>query len=818
MDNNTFFSAKNTDLIYTICRDEVQKKTQYNIDSNKKYYKVFGNIMQIVHKHSPNQNDLTILNNKTIGKTIPYLIGEIRKKNLKDGPLIPSNNIVNAPTIMRESIASMNNIHNINGLPISFRASNERDSDSDSLKNNLDRIINERRDVHEMPEPINLTINDTDTYEDPGILMKKKMNEREIIGNIQNQHKPNLQQNNITRNNTPPKIQRTLLETKKEPTNPEISLDSYDLSNGALNDLYGDLDLSSGDLDLSRGDLDLSRDNTNNTNNTDISGLNTYNPDNDDIDPMKLFEMQNQQRNIENDNYKKIQQDAMDFETKQQVDNLIVDKMKDKLDNKNYMVEQKFQNSLNMDISDINISDRNISDNMNQINVDTMRGQLDDRLEKSLNNIIPPTANDLRISQDNDLSQESIAYEKLKSESSNRKYINRENLLVINSGDRDWFNESEDRYSFQIRFEPSIDSYEMVPKIDSNGLTVRHKLKNGKYTGDIVYEKKFFKGDQGLGVDVIYKNIVSFELVRVLMAIENFIIPFDNRFFIDYKSLPYIALKIDELQPLYSGTNSRVNKTFAKLLFDKDHVNEVVVSPKQAAAAYSTKYSRQLKRGFSSMAPMSNEKKTFYPSPLASLDRLTIGMITPYGANIKNHVDVLTVDNVKFVALNDGNNGLSLELDNSTGFPNDDSADSATYYLEITTTTAFSNRVFKIGDNIKFSGFDSIIVNDNTNTFINFMNREEGHYIINHELEETGPEKNEGYITKLYIPPPGEISYGTVSAVKTGNYSILDDDGNSIDLKSGICKVINQSIQTHFVFKIITREDDTTQFIKPANI
>ena len=41
---------------------------------------------------------------------------------------------------------------------------------------------------------------------------------------------------------------------------------------------------------------------------------------------------------------------------------------------------------------------------------------------------------------------------------------------------------------------------------------------------------------------------MSFEMVRVLMAIENIIIPFDNRFFIDYKSLPYIALKIDEIQ------------------------------------------------------------------------------------------------------------------------------------------------------------------------------------------------------------------------------------------------------------------------------
>ena len=37
---------------------------------------------------------------------------------------------------------------------------------------------------------------------------------------------------------------------------------------------------------------------------------------------------------------------------------------------------------------------------------------------------------------------------------SKRNYINREHLLIVNSGDRDWMNESEDRYSFQVRFKP----------------------------------------------------------------------------------------------------------------------------------------------------------------------------------------------------------------------------------------------------------------------------------------------------------------------------------------------------------------------------
>ena len=67
----------------------------------------------------------------------------------------------------------------------------------------------------------------------------------------------------------------------------------------------------------------------------------------------------------------------------------------------------------------------------------------------------------------------------------------------------------------------------------------------------------------------------------------------------------------------------------------------------------------------------------------------------------------------------------------------------------------FSNRVFKLGDNVRFKGFNSDSSDSNISNFIDFINREEGHYIINQQLEETGQNKNEGYITKFYIAPPG---------------------------------------------------------------
>uniref|UniRef100_A0A6C0JCR5 Uncharacterized protein n=1 Tax=viral metagenome TaxID=1070528 RepID=A0A6C0JCR5_9ZZZZ len=753
MDKNTFFSAKNTDLIYTICRDDVLKKTQYNIDTNKKYFKTFGEIMKIVHKHSNDTNDLTILNNKTIGKTIPYLVGEIQKKNLKEKPLIPNNHILNAPGIRNDSIRNdsirndsirndsiRNDSISGNELPVSFRGNpsnlgNSNIDNSTSLKNDFDRIMEERKNYHDIPDTISMSVEDNNTYDDPNVLLDKQMKERDMLNNVDNQHKPNLQQNMNSVDSNIPRVQRTLLETQTAPKNPELNLESFDLNDNVLSELYGNTD------------------------------MNTYSASNDSIEPMKLFEDHMNQRNMEDNDYKKVQQDTINFEESQKKDNKLIDYMKEHHDVRKQQEEMEFQKSLS----------NQLNSKMNNLDVESIKSQMDGRIIQTLDEVIvPPTANDLERAQDNKLEIENKEYFQMKNDLfEKRQYINRENLLVINSGDRDWFNESEDRYSFQMRFRPAM--------------------------GD--------GGETGLGVDNLYKNIVSFELIRVLMAIENIIIPFDNRFFIDYKSLPYIALKIDELQPLYSGTNSRVNNTFAKLLFDKDHTNEVVVKPLGGGGGtYTNKFSRQLTRGYSSMAPMSNEKKTFYPAPLASLNRLTISMLTPYGADIKNHTDVLEVNSVKFLALD----GLSLELDNTSGFPNDDIDDTVTYYLEIA-TDPFNNRVFKLGDNVKFKGFDSTSTDTNIENFKNFMNRDEGHYIINLELEDNGKNKNEGYINKFYISPPGSINYSDGS--KVGNYDI------SGELKDkGTCKVINQSLQTHFVFKVVTREDDTTQFIKPVNI
>lgn len=742
MDNISFFKSENKDILYNLCRDELYRDTNYNIDENKKYYKTFGEIMKIVYKHSDTKENLTLLNKAVLGKTIPYLKEEILKKNLNNKPLLPKDYNQRKHPKKYENLLDRN-LDNIKDMPVSFRATPTKYDDNINVNDTYENILKSREIKKEIQKPINFEMNNKE-YMSPENLMEKNIKERQ----------------NIILNND------------------NYEIDSFNLDNKTKEDLF-DNNIRN-DINTN---LDLNIDETK--------------------DPLKLYEEKMNSRIKQNEEYMDIQKDKIDFEeaqnsTNQQMDNLF----NENINKKNKDEEDKFQTSLTYQLNK----------EMNNINVDELKGQLDNRIDNIHKPKNPPVADD-RI-QTQKLLEENKLFEEFKKKIFNdKKYINRENLICINSGDRDWFSDTtEHRYNFQVRFKPARDFTSREPKM-VDGVVQRDPISNG-----IIYETKTFKGEQGCGIETIYKNIVSIELVRVLMPVENFIIPFDNRIFIDYKSLPYIVLKIAELDGLYSGTNSNIQGSFAKLLWDKDHSSEVIVDT-GILNGDKKSFSRQLKRGYSSMAPMSFEKKTFYPSPLSTLNRLTLELETPYGSNIKNHDDVYTVSNIKYQDLG---TLTSLELDDTICFPYTDTSSTNTLdkILEITVSGHFNNRVFKIGDNIVFKNFVLKSSTETTSGFEDFINREKGHYIINLEKETNiaGATGNSGYLTKLYISPPGDIDYTQTTGTDILQNSSAYTTMNTELKDSTVCKLINKSIQTHYVFKIITREEDVTSIMNTANI
>ena len=119
---------------------------------------------------------------------------------------------------------------------------------------------------------------------------------------------------------------------------------------------------------------------------------------------------------------------------------------------------------------------------------------------------------------------------------------------------------------------------------------------------------------------------------------------------------------------------------------------------------------------------------------------------------------------------------------------------------------------------IKIRDYDVSPANNNESAFENFINREEGHYIINLDAEATGTSANEGYINAMYISPPGELNM-SLGSLDTSTYydfsssspatpSTVNDSGN----------LINSSLQVQMMFKIVTRETDTSQVINSVNV
>jgi len=857
MDNLPFFQEENKDLLYNLCKDEIYKEKQYNIDESKKYYKTFGEIMKIVYKHSQNKNNITRLNKEVLAKTIPYLNNEIDSKKLKSQPLLPPQ--VRQHQQIQSQNMLVNQIPSQRDLPLSFRPQGTPLEGKMSVNKNFEQLMNDRESLFNNQKPtmdMNKFSSDYSQEEQGKLnstqdLYQRNLNARaeidkqfDIPGSQNNTQPPKNVNQGIDSN------EFTVAETKNLPNS--YSPDMY------ANKAKQDVNLGANNVTMEVQDFSvpssvveqLHQNSKSEMDSNIMTDLNTFSDANNEVDPQILLERMQRETQKQDSEFSKIHESRRSFEDSQKEANLNLE-----LGNEQYKLEQqiqdsKFQESLTYQMEK----------EMDNINVEDLRGQLDKKSETfEMENM--PQASEIKESSTNQIIAENDLFKELKEHLfKERKYVNKENLIIINSADRDWYNNSQDsRYQFHVKFQPETDSLDC-------------------------------------GIQSIFRNIVTFELIRVLMPVENFIIPFDRRIFIDYKSLPYIVLNIDEIEGLYNGTNSNTNQAFAQLLWDKDHTSEVIVDAQQegsdgTVAAHSKSYSRQFKRGFSSMAPMSFEKKTFYPTPLSSLNRLTMSLETPYGESILNHPDVLDILSVSLVNLEYP--GL-LEISDANGFPFKTSND----IIEIKTYTYFNNRVFKIGDMIQIKGFKFNQSITDTNLSESFINRNKGHFIINleKEISTNSVSDNEGYIQKIYIAPPSTYNQNATTTtdiisdesgltakqqiyangaafsnngttitnvtdptthLKVGdlilvgtNYRVVSElndtadtitvteifgaDGTNqavhrintnlfIDTTEEVanrnkCKLINKSLQTHFTFKIVTREEDIHSHMLSANV
>ena len=765
-----FISQQNLAEHYKFVCQEVQQRSGSNINKKGMEQK-FQKMAQIVaKKYQTNMNmNLTELNNKLRSQSVKYFVGLIEKKKHQKqqntgviNTNVQSNNINELKNEQKTSYNGNNIIDNTsNNYGFTMVNSNN------DINNKYNDVMNERNTINreysseygldsvnsvnspvaKSIEPSNVNMDNVDKLyqemlENRGQINIPDSNEKKIP-NIQNfdinEELSNLLTNEQGQNL--PLFQNVLnIEADENLSiNDKINrieeerklLIANSRNNQQNNNNFPEALVSNNNLSNNLYD-------NNNIDNLDNSIL-TY----DNLSNEQKQNISNRMMNGNDESFVKNQRSALDNEVRESFQN-----------QNQYQNQAQIANMLNTTA---------ITEQFNEMN----KNVVNENGVRSLNPLI-----------DNLLMEKLMALQR----KNQPDYIERSNYIIVNSIDRDWYNNSsESRYNFKVVFR-----------------------KGSTYSG--------------AGIIELYKNITSIELVNALLPQDNVLLPFDTRPYLDILHFPYLLLEIPEFQDVFHGTNQQNDRAFSVLIYDKQGDSTVLSSDYVSSIVNSTpntQFYKEYRKTFYKFTPAYFEKKVFYNAPLASLPQMNVKLNTPSGENINVLNDVLTIDDIAYTSNLGSITGL--EYDDTNSYPNDSSA-STRAYIRIQTSTCFSTKLFKLGDNIKIRGYGLEGTGANNTVFTNYINRSEGHYILNLDQTDMTQGANQGFISNLYISPPGNLA---------SNLCVLDEstyyDGTDIDLSNfatnnNIGKLINGNLQTHFLFKITTREGNVQNITMPMNI
>lgn len=257
-----------------------------------------------------------------------------------------------------------------------------------------------------------------------------------------------------------------------------------------------------------------------------------------------------------------------------------------------------------------------------------------------------------------------------------------EHNLFVYSADRDWVNNTtENRYNFSVTFDPANNR----PGFGYNTAT-----------------------------NIKFKNIVRVEFVKAIMPTEGIDIlatynatpTYNTDLNVNILSLPYLQVRIPELNVNGYGTNDGMNNAFAAISYD----------------AYWASDSNTKNRGFARMIPKFLKcQKVYYPTPLATLQRLTFEIQRPDGTLVSTSSDTLTISMVLMPT--NGATTTNYKALTSTSFD----------WIWLRASTYFSKFLVTQGDRIvlKNVGFNSALTNASGSfaELVNFLTRPEGHLV-----------------------------------------------------------------------------------------
>jgi hypothetical protein len=371
-----------------------------------------------------------------------------------------------------------------------------------------------------------------------------------------------------------------------------------------------------------------------------------------------------------------------------------------------------------------------------------------------------------------------------------------ENNLFIYSADRDWLlNSKENRYDFTVNF-------------DTAG-----------------YKDKF---GVGISAQQKFKNIVRIELIKAIMPGESLDVTveaYDDTYTTTYQdnilNLPYVSLRVAELENNTYGTDNFLDRSFGVLQYDAQWVSDAAVQ-------------QGCTRGFLAMIPKFLKcQKEYYPTPLSTLQKMTIQFVRPNGELLSPSSDTFTIGGI--IASGTPSGTFPFDVDVSTspyGVLNPDNlGGNSPANFFINTSTYFSRFELCIGDRIQIAGYtySAAALNDpiygqSLRAFCNWINRPEGHIIVHTAYTDNTSStvlvdgvNNVGYANFLVIP----ALYENPATGSTLLDAFGPNFGTTLSTESGFLsspiRLINLNRQLNLVFRIITREMDSLPQIRPDN-
>lgn len=380
------------------------------------------------------------------------------------------------------------------------------------------------------------------------------------------------------------------------------------------------------------------------------------------------------------------------------------------------------------------------------------------------------------------------------------KYRETEYNIFLTSSDRDWYrNTAENRYNFTVNFNTGT--------------------KRQGFPYNAALQERF-------------RNIQRIEFVKVILPVESLttlprLVPgtsvtVDTSRVLNVFSLPFIGVRIAELNNNGFSTNPSEDNTFAIVQYDTTWSSDLLAPSSSAGGSPAL-----TKSGFTGFIPkFLKTQKVYAPTPLATLQKLSIRMENHAGELLSSQSDVLSV---KRICLSDAvttiGSGTNSSIYKSANLP----STPQNGFLYVQTSSYFSFGAIAEGDTILFQGYTPATVSSAASDFQNYVNQSAGHVVVATAYKSGSSIKdgrNElGYSNIIILqsryedPTSGSVKrsfFGDSQGGEAAFQVVLDDRAAEPDQTGA--SLINLSRQTHVVLRIITREMDSTSNIRPDNV